>query len=199
MFVRLVLNVLLSTPFYNHYLFRFFYAHLTPQIIDRTLSGATSVGQIGTGSDGNEGVLRILQSSCITETSPSACLVSFPGHSLGRVLPLCRDAVSVFCSHLPADGASLIFGLNRHGKIMSKSLNVLFFIHNSYFWLLLIHHHSSSCHATSTDISDPLSPLLPIVHRFWQVFRATSRILTELLCVCSSWPSCFCSVIWGGP
>ena len=30
----------------------------------------------------------------------------------------------------------------------------------------------------STDISDSLSPLLPIVHRLWQVFRATSRILT---------------------
>ena len=28
------------------------------------------------------------------------------------------------------------------------------------------------------DIPDPLSPLLPIVHRLWQVFRATSRILT---------------------
>ena len=36
----------------------------------------------------------------------------------------------------------------------------------------------SSCHATSTDISDPLSPLFPIIHRLWQVFRATSRILT---------------------
>ena len=28
---------------------------------------------------------------------------------------------------------------------------------------------SSSCHATNMDIPDPLSPLLPIVHRFWQV------------------------------
>ena len=37
---------------------------------------------------------------------------------------------------------------------------------------------SSSCCAASMDIPDPLSPLLPIVHRFWQVFRATSRILT---------------------
>ena len=33
---------------------------------------------------------------------------------------------------------------------------------------------SSSCHAVSTDIPDPLSPLLPIIHRFWQVFRGTS-------------------------
>ena len=36
---------------------------------------------------------------------------------------------------------------------------------------------SSSC-AASTDIPDPLSPLFPIIHRLWQVFRATPRILT---------------------
>ena len=30
---------------------------------------------------------------------------------------------------------------------------------------------SSSCRAASTDIPDPLSPLLLIIHRFWQVFR----------------------------
>ena len=47
------------------------------------------------------------------------------------------------------------------------------------------------------DILDPLSPLIPIVHRLWQVFRATSRILTQLLYVCSSWSSCFCSAICG--
>ena len=37
---------------------------------------------------------------------------------------------------------------------------------------------SSSCRAASMDIPDPLSPPLPIVHRLWQVFRATSSILT---------------------
>ena len=37
---------------------------------------------------------------------------------------------------------------------------------------------SSSYRAGSTDIPDPLSPLLPIVHRPRQVFRTTSRILT---------------------
>ena len=52
---------------------------------------------------------------------------------------------------------------------------------------------SSSCRAASIDIPDPLSPLLPIVHRLWPVFRSTSRILTELLYVCSSWSSCLCS------
>ena len=37
---------------------------------------------------------------------------------------------------------------------------------------------SSSCRAGSTDIPDPLSPLFPIVHRFRQVFRTASCILT---------------------
>ena len=37
---------------------------------------------------------------------------------------------------------------------------------------------SSSCRAAFTDIPDPLSPLLPIVHHLWLVFRATSRIPT---------------------
>ena len=62
-----------------------------------------------------------------------------------------------------------------------------------FFW------YSSSCRTASTDISDPLSPLLLIVHLFWQVPGATSCILTELLYVGSSWSSCFCSAIWRGP
>ena len=66
--------------------------------IDRALSGATTPGQSGPGSDGNEGVLRIPQSSSTAGTSPSDCLVSYPGHSFGGVLPLCRGAVSVFYS-----------------------------------------------------------------------------------------------------
>ena len=63
------------------------------------LSGATTPGQSEPGSDGNEGVLRTSQSSSITGTSPSDCLVSYPGHTLaGEVLPLCREVVSVFYS-----------------------------------------------------------------------------------------------------
>ena len=52
--------------------------------IHRTLSGAITLGQSGPGSDGNKGVLFILQSSSIPGTSPSDCLVSYPGHSLGK-------------------------------------------------------------------------------------------------------------------
>ena len=47
-----------------------------------------------------------------------------------------------------------------------------------FFSYIYIYIYISSCHAGSTDIPDPLSPLLPIVHRPRQVFRTTSRILT---------------------
>ena len=62
------------------------------------LSGATTPDQSGPGSNGNEGVFRIPQSSSITGDSQSDCLVLYPGHSLGRFLPLYRGAVSIFYS-----------------------------------------------------------------------------------------------------
>ena len=84
---------------------------------DVTLSGATFPGYSWPGSDGNERVLRIPQSSSITGISPFDCLVSYSGHSaavqsvysevpvdwitghsLGEVLSLCREAVGVFYS-----------------------------------------------------------------------------------------------------
>ena len=55
-----------------------------------------------------------------------------------------------------------------------------------------------SCRASRTDIPDPLSPPLPIVYRFRQVFWATPRILTELLYVAASWAPCLCSATWRG-
>ena len=58
---------------------------------------------------------------------------------------------------------------------------------------------SSSCCAISMDIPDPLSPPLPIILCFWQVFRATFHIATELLYVGSSWSSCLCSSMWRDP
>ena len=50
--------------------------------IDRTLSGATTPGQIELGSDGNERVLCVPQSSSITGVSLLDCLVAYQGHSL---------------------------------------------------------------------------------------------------------------------
>ena len=67
------------------------------------LSGATSPGQSGPGSDGNEGMFCILQSSSITGTSPSVCLVSYPGYSLRRSYPS-AEMQSAY-STAPADEA----------------------------------------------------------------------------------------------
>ena len=52
--------------------------------IDGTLSGATTPVLSGPWSDDNEGVLRIPQSSSITEVLASDYLVSYPEHSLGE-------------------------------------------------------------------------------------------------------------------
>ena len=71
--------------------------------MDRALSGATTPGQSGPGSDGNEGVLRIPQSSSTAGTSPSDCLVSYPGHSLGGYYPS-AEKQSVYSTD-PADWA----------------------------------------------------------------------------------------------
>ena len=66
--------------------------------MDRTLSGATIVGQSGTGSDGSKTVHGIPENSSITGATPSDCLVLYPSHSLEEDLTLCRDAVGVFYS-----------------------------------------------------------------------------------------------------
>ena len=60
--------------------------------IDKTQSGATTLGLTWPGSDGNEAVLYISQSSNITAASPSDCLVSYAGHSFwwGDLIPLQR-------------------------------------------------------------------------------------------------------------
>ena len=51
------------------------------------LSGATTLGQSRPGSDYNEGVFHIPQSSSITGTSPSDCFVSYRWHSLWEGVP----------------------------------------------------------------------------------------------------------------
>ena len=66
--------------------------------MDMALSGATTRGQNGPGSDGNEGVHRFPQNSSIIRTSPSDCLLSYIGHSLVGGLSLYIEAVGVFYS-----------------------------------------------------------------------------------------------------
>ena len=71
--------------------------------LDRTLSGATTSGQSGPGSNGNKGVLCIPQSSSITGASTSDFLVSYLGHSLGELYPF-AEMQSVY-STAPANEA----------------------------------------------------------------------------------------------
>ena len=70
------------------------------------LSSTTTPGQSGPGSDGNEGVLRIPQSSCTAGTSPSDCLVSYSGHSLGGGSYPFAEKQSVYSTD-PADWAMI--------------------------------------------------------------------------------------------
>ena len=64
--------------------------------IDRTLIGATILSHSGLRTDGNERVLRILQNSSITGTSPSDCLVWYFGHSLSWGSYPSREIQSVY-------------------------------------------------------------------------------------------------------
>ena len=99
--------------------------------------------------------------------------------------------------HISCDGTSWRTNLVY---LLLLSQFILFNNINSYNSFQIIQFISlSSCRATSTDILDPLSPLLSIVHRFWLVLRAISRIISELLYVGSSWSPCFWSTMCGSP
>ena len=89
--------------------------------IERTLFGATTPGQRGSGSNGNEGVLHIPQIS-------SYCFISYPGYSLGGVLPLCRDAVSVLGS-LGKGKAPLNEGRQKNWLVCGEDLYIILFYH----------------------------------------------------------------------
>ena len=67
-------------------------------LIDRTQSGTTNPGQSWPGSNGNEGILLISQSSK-AEASPSDCFVLYTGHSLGESCPSVYSAAPDDCTH----------------------------------------------------------------------------------------------------
>ena len=73
-------------------------SHSSFLLTDRILSSAPIPGQSGPGSDGNEGVIHILQSSSITRASPSDSLMSNSGHSLMGVVSLSAEMQSVYCT-----------------------------------------------------------------------------------------------------
>ena len=100
--------------------------------IDRTLSGATTLSQSEPGSDSNEGVLHIPQSSSITGTSPSDCLASHRGHSWRGVLLLYRGAVGVFYSaswlskHKVGKPLLVVYYLIRIFKLLHNSVQCIY-------------------------------------------------------------------------
>ena len=77
--------------------------------IDKILPGAATPSQSGPGSNGNEGVHSIPQRSCITGASPSDCLASYVGHSLGESYPS-PEMQSVY-STAPANWARVLLCL----------------------------------------------------------------------------------------
>ena len=72
--------------------------------MDRAISSATIPAQNGPWSDGNKEVLHLPQSSSITETSPSDCLVSYQDIRCGVGSYLSAEMQSVY-SAAPADWA----------------------------------------------------------------------------------------------
>ena len=87
----------------------------------------------------------------------------------------CPDRAEVsFCFSLVVfyDISTLVDYLMTN-SVMSIYIYIYIYIHD-----LLVNSLSSSWRAASTDIPDPLSPRLPIIHRLRQVFRVTSRIIT---------------------
>ena len=86
--------------------------------------------QSGPESDGNEGVLRIPQSSSTAGTSPSDYLLSYPGYSLGGGLtPLQRSSQSILQPQLTGQ-PSVIKLIRKYFQFLNKQyrfcLNILF-------------------------------------------------------------------------
>ena len=72
--------------------------------IDETLSGATTPGQSGPESYGNEGTLHIPQSFRVGTSSLDG-LASYSGHSLGESYPFAEMQLVYSTAPLPAEGA----------------------------------------------------------------------------------------------
>ena len=104
-----------------------------------TLSEFTALDQIGLGSNGKQIVFRITQSSNITGTSSSECLVSYPGHLLvvvggSYMLPLYSTA--------PTDSAENTYEylrkrMNWHSHAHSRTYTYLLLLNQSYVSIYL--------------------------------------------------------------
>ena len=78
--------------------------------IGRNLSRATTPGRSRPSNDADEGLLRIPQTSNITEASSSDCFVSYPDPLLGEGSYLSSEMYTLFSS-TPADRDGNGFGI----------------------------------------------------------------------------------------
>ena len=84
--------------------------------IDMPLSDTTTSGLSRPENDSNKGILRIPQSSSISEASPPDCFVSYPGNSLRYSYPS-AELESVY-SAVPVDWAKyMVRNVIRHLQI----------------------------------------------------------------------------------
>ena len=102
----------------------------------------------------------------------------------------------MFCGACVIQGLLLVSLCLSLLCVSCGSLQGVCFVSSNPF---LISSSSLSFRAADTDIPDPLSPSVSIVHCSREVFQALSCIGTELLYIGSSWSSCLWSSMWWGP
>ena len=108
---------------------------------------------------------------------------------VGEVLPCWRGVAGVSCITSGQGSVQLLKCSMTFSPpcINMCTLSILRITARCYYCIHMISYlkistkliKSSSCRAAGTDIPDPFSLPLPIVHRFWPVLGATPRILTE--------------------
>ena len=105
--------------------------------IDRILSGATTPGQSGPGSNGNEVVPHIPRSFSITRTSPSDYLMSYQWHSLwgGGLTPLERCSRCILQPQ-PIGPKKVLFYEAFYFFLLNKKMSSYFWLKKKVEWLL---------------------------------------------------------------
>ena len=87
----------------------------------------------------------------------------------------------------------------RCSSYWKRSLRVTCNWSHQLYLYIYIYVSPSLCHAVRTDLLDPFSPPVSIVHRFREGFQATTCMGTEMLYIGYNWSSYICSSMWSCP